>query len=178
MAAKVTPMTAAGTHPCSARRAARRPVCSDTPTAAAATPAIATCRPCDWARRANSAAAAIATSIGGTVMPRPPSSAPGPPRRRKPIQMARFTTFTPGNDCASARPLRKSDSDSQRRCCTNSRIIQPLSPPPKLVRPTLAKARKICGSVGGAATAGSAEDMAGGAMGSMPHLTQCEMSAG
>jgi hypothetical protein len=73
---------------------------------------------------------------------------------REPIQMARFTTLMPGKACASARPLRNSESVSQARRCTNSRIIQPLRPPPKLVSSILENAKKMVRNRGAAGVGG------------------------
>src|SRR3546814_7196010 len=55
--------------------------------------------------------------------------------------MARLTTLMPGKACDSARPLTNSCSDIHLRLCTNSRMIQPLRPPPKLVTPRRENAR-------------------------------------
>src|SRR3546814_13027693 len=59
-----------------------------------------------------------------------------------------FFTFTPGSACDSDSPFKKSSSLIQSRSCTNSRNNQPLSPPPKLVRPMREKIRNRRQEVG------------------------------
>jgi hypothetical protein len=68
-------------------------------------------------------------------------------------------TLTPGNARASARPVRNSLSVSQRLFCTNSRIIHPLRPPPKLDRLILAKIKKISPKPGRLAVLGTETDV-------------------